>query len=151
MTFGSIFGAMIRTEGPGILQTIIVVSMTAVMAAIPLAWGLFIIVRSDKCAAWLVRDDKTVEIGSSINKEDVLLVVFSCIGLYLIVTAFPNLLLNIPQFFAVRKAGSDYFAYTSGGLYKTLRLAAPVVQIALGVWLFVGSRGIVKLWKKIRG
>ena len=122
------------------------------MIAIPLAWSLFIIVCSDKVAGWLIKEDedKSIEINNSVSKDDVMLVVCSCIGLYLIVTAFPNLILHVSQFFTVRRAGSDSVAYFSGGTYKALRLVAPIAQIALGIWLFAGAKGIIKFWKKIR-
>ena len=148
MIFGSVFSGVYRSEEWGLLLTVFYVFI----AIISLVWGLFIIVLSDKVAAWLIKedDDKVVEASGSINKDDVMLVVFSCIGLFIIVTGFPNLMLHLSQFFTVRRAGSDSAAYFSGGTYKALRLVAPVVQIALGVWLFAGAKGLVKFWKKIR-
>jgi len=122
---------------------------------VSLVWALFIIARSDLITAWLLKNDKTVanaEIGvcSSIDKKDVMIITCSCIGLYLIVTSVPNLVIYISEIFAMRRAGGDYVTYTSGGLYKFSRIIAPTIQIGLGIWLFAGSRGIVKLWKKIR-
>ncbi|MBC8377891.1 MAG: hypothetical protein H8E62_01820 [Planctomycetes bacterium] len=151
MGFGSIFSAAFRTGGPGVFETMMVLIMVLVMIAIPLLWSLFIIVRSDKVAAWLIKEDndKLVEVGSSVSKDDVMLVVCSCIGLYLIVTAFPNMIVNCSHFLTVHRAGSEYVSYTSGVLYKTINLIAPAVKIALGVWLFAGAKGIVKFWHKI--
>lgn len=121
-------------------------------AGIPLAWSLFIIVLSDKVAVWLIEETENtcLEVGALVNKEDVMIVVCSCIGLYLAVAAFPNLIFQASYFWTVHNAGSDHRSYLSGSLHRTFQCIAPIVQIALGVWLFAGSKGIVKFWKKIR-
>ena len=150
MVLSGMFSVWQTPDRSGAVWVVLIAVITVIVSAIPLMWGLLIIVLSDKVAGWLIKDDKAAEITGSMNKEDVMLVVCSCIGLYLIVTAFPRLIVDCSRFFAIRRAGSDWAAYLSSGFNRTLNLMAPVVQIALGVWLFAGAKGIVKLWKKIR-
>lgn len=139
MIFGNAFQV-----GAGLLATV----MYIFMCIIALAWGVFIIVFSDRIAKWLIKDDHPIELPGSVRKEDVMVVVFTCIGLYLIVTAIPSLIVYFSNFLMFHKARSGV-SY-SGGFHDAFRLIAPVVQIGLGIWLFAGSRGLVKLWQKIR-
>lgn len=152
MAVGSVLSATRTVDFSGFLEVVGYAIFAASVSLIPLVWALLIIVLSDKVAAWLIKepDDTLIEAVGAVNKEDVMVVVCSCIGLYLAVAAFPNLILKASHFLAVRNAGSDRFSYLSGSLYETLQCVAPIVQIALGVWLFAGSKGIVKFWKKIR-
>lgn len=140
MIFGNAFQV-----GAGLLSTL----MHVFLSIIAIAWGMFIILFSDRIAKWLIKDDHPIQLPGSVRKEDVMLVVFTCIGLYLIVTAIPSLILYLSNFLRVRRAASGSSYYT-GGFYNAFQLIAPLVQISLGVWLFAGSRGIVKFWQKIR-
>jgi hypothetical protein len=144
MTFGNVFtvGWQDRGEWIGTLF------LLGFLSVLPPVFSLAIIILSDKLAEWLIKDDHPIELPGSVRKEDVMLVVFTCVGLYLIVTAIPTLIVYLSNFLMFHRArnGVSY----SGGFYNAYRLVAPVVQIALGVWLFVGSSGLVKLWKKIR-
>ena len=75
----------------------------------------------------------------------------SCIGLYFIVSAAP-LLVRALMNSAVhqrQQMGISFVGQSSMmSLFRNLIVTA--VQIGLGIWLFAGSTGIVKLWKKIR-
>jgi hypothetical protein len=120
------------------------------LMGLALGWAVLIIVLSDKFARWLIKEDKPLEMTNSMNKEEVMVIAISCIGLYFTVAAIPSIIFQLSNFLSLRRAGTDYSAYWSGGFHRMLTLIAPVVQIALGLWLFAGSKGIVKLWKKIR-
>jgi len=69
------------------------------------------------------------------------------IGLFLIVTAIPDLIFKVSHYFVLR---SSYENMAHPGISETVHLFAPAIQIALGVWLFTGSGGLVKLWQRIR-
>ena len=134
------------------LFRISMVMMSVVAAVIPLAWSLLIIFFSDKAAAWLIKKDNSIENASTtISKDDVMVMAVSCIGLYFIVASVPQLihaLMNNAAYMS-RHIGRSFV--DPAGLMSFFRnLIAPAVQIAIGVWLFAGSKGIVKLWKKIR-
>jgi hypothetical protein len=145
---GMMFSVM-RTEELLFAISIVMISIT--MAVIPLAWSLLVIIFSDKAAAWLIKEDNSIEnTSSSISKDDVMVVAISCIGLYFIVAAAPvfiHALMNISIFH--RQAGSPFVGPSS--IFNVgKQLIAPGVQVAIGLCLFAGSKGIVKLWKKIR-
>lgn len=113
--------------------------------AVSIVLPLLIIVFSDKCAGLLIRDDRKIEWSGAIQKSDVLAMAFAIVGLFLILTGIPNLILQLTQL-QIRGHYSQ-----SGGLSQAAYLVAPVVQIGLGVWLFAGARGIAMFWERIRG
>ncbi len=133
------------------LFRIFMVMMSVAAAGIPLVWSLLIIFLSDKVASWLIKDDNSIENASTtISKGDVMVIAISCIGLYFIVAAAPmfiRVLMNISIF---HRHTESPFVGSSTVFNIGKQLIAPAVQIALGVWLFVGSKGIAKFWKKIR-
>jgi len=113
--------------------------VTILMIIIP----LLIIILSDKAGAWLIRDNNSVEdTDSTISKDDIMIMAVSCIGLYFIIAGMPLLITNLSFFF--RLSASSFWQ----NVFRTF--VAPAVQLGLGIWLFAGSKGIVKLWKKIR-
>jgi hypothetical protein len=150
MTLSVLFRSVLTAEGTGVLETMFAVAMSIVAAGVPLIFSLMIISLSDKAAARLIKDDQTIEKPDvSINKDDVMLVAISCIGLYFIIAATPMLIRGLGMYPMYPRGGMDYFGLTR---FWTIakQLIAPAVQIGLGIWLFAGSKGIVKLWKKIR-
>ena len=75
----------------------------------------------------------------------------SCIGLYFIVSA-AQLLVRALMNSAVHQRQQMGISFVGQSSMMSLfrNLIVPAVQIGLGIWLFAGSKGIVKLWKKIR-
>ena len=152
MAFSSVF-CMIRSgNGTGILQTVFLVMLSIGMAVIPLAFSILVIALSDKAAAWLIKTDNTVEAtGDSMTKGDVMTVAVSCIGLYFIVSAAPAMLQALMNnAIQMRQQMGVPFVSPSRMMHLFRNLIAPAVQLGLGIWLFAGSNGIFKLWKKIR-
>jgi uncharacterized membrane protein len=152
MVFSGMFYAVRSYDSAGLLQTAFVLMTSILMTVIPLAFSVLVIVLSDKAAVWLIKEDNSIEnTNTSISKEDVMVIAVSCIGLYFIVAAMPMLItafLNNAVYMR-RQMGSPFIG--PSGLMNIFRnLIAPAVQIALGVWLFAGSKGIVKFWKRIR-
>ncbi|MHC4881868.1 MAG: hypothetical protein ACYTFX_09545 [Planctomycetota bacterium] len=134
-----VFYAWRPSENIGFLQSVLMLLLSILLIIIPLV----IIRLADRVAVWLIKDDThTGTIVTSISKDDIMIMAVSCIGLYFIITAIPSLVMNLSFYF--RLSASSFWQ----NAFRTL--VAPAVQLGLGVWLFVGSRGIVKLWKKIR-
>jgi hypothetical protein len=145
MTLGAFF-SVIQSDRMGLLVTLLYFFMIVISAVVPLVFSILVIKLSDKAAAWLIKDNQTIENPDvSINKDDVMLVAISCIGLYFIIAATP-MLISYPM---LLRGGMNYFEFARFWTISK-QLVAPAVQIALGLWLFIGSNGIVKLWKKIR-
>lgn len=151
MALGGFFSVM-RSDHMSILLTLLYFVMIVISVMVPLVFSILVIKFSDKAAARLIQDDQAMDISNvSINKDDVMLVVISCIGLYFIIAAAP-VLINALLINSVMMNGRGGIPYVgpSGMLHILRNLVVPVVQIGLGIWLFAGSKGIVKLWKKIR-
>lgn len=117
------------------------------IAVVSLGWGLVIVLFSDKVAGWLIKEDKTIVGVCTINKSDVLTVGFTMMGLFLVVTDIPNLIFKVAEYYQIR---SNYENTAPRGISETVHMFGPAIQIGLGVWLFAGSRGLVKLWERIR-
>jgi len=149
--FGVLFTTGRYNSNAGFASLALQVMGMLLLLAFALGWAVLIIVLSDKFAKWLIKEDKSLEIAHPISKEDVMVVAVSCIGLYLIVAAIPSIMHHLYNFLLLHRPDGNYPPYWSGGFSRILTLISPLVQIALGVWLFSGSRGIVKLWKRIRG
>jgi hypothetical protein len=133
------FYAWRPSENIGLLQSVLMLLSSVLLIVIPLV----IICLADRVAAWLIKDDTyTGTIVTPISKDDIMIMAVSCIGLYFIITAIPSLIINLS--FSFRLSSSPFWQIA----FRTF--LAPSVQIGLGVWLFAGSKGIVKLWKKIR-
>jgi hypothetical protein len=84
---------------------------------------------------------------NTINKDEVLILAFSCIGLYVTVTTVPTLTGALfKQIIYYR----PLYIESIDSSHSYIDLISPVMKTVFGVWLFVGSKGIVKFWKKIR-
>ncbi len=146
MSFGNVFtvGWQDRGEWIGTLF------LLGFLSVLPVVFSLAIIILSDTIAKWLIKDDHSVELPDSVRKENVMLVVFTCIGLYLIVTGIPNLIVYANRALMYYRNRGDWSAPSFSAYNQFSLLLGPIVQIGLGVWLFAGSKGLVKLWHKIR-
>ena len=144
------FGYGYNTKASLMIKTLGVL-LSIVSVVIVLAFSMAIIFLSDKIAAWLIKGDKgdKVAFAGSVSKEDVMIVVFSCIGLYLIAIALPMFIADI---YAISFSGGAENLYPDNSALKqhTVRLLPNIISMGLGVWFFAGSGGILKLWKKIR-
>ena len=151
MAYSGVFYAF-QGHGEDLLQTLFMIMMSTATAMIPLAFSVLIIIFSDKVAARLIKDDNAVEAtGGSISKDEVMVIAVSCLGLYFIITAAPMLVRALLNNAAhMRQQIGIPFVNPSGIRNLFRNLIVPAVQVGLGIWLFAGSKGIVKLWKKIR-
>ena len=151
MAYSGMFYAMQSHDNAGLLRTAFLLMMSTGMAVIPLVFSVLVIVLSDKAATWLIKKDDNVETtGGSITKDDVMVIAFSCIGLFFIVAAMPMFVQALMNFTVLHRRAGSPFVGPSDLMNIFRNLIAPGVQVAIGLWLFVGSEGLVKLWKKIR-
>lgn len=153
MAYGGVFFAFQTDVRPGLLQMLFLIMLSTATAVIPLAFSVLVILFSDKAAAWLITDDSAVEQppDSPVTQSDVMAVAISCIGLYFIVAAAPGIIQAlINNSIQRRQQIITPFGSPSAMMHFFRQMFAPAVQIALGIWLFVGSKGIANFWKKIR-
>ena len=152
MAYSGMFYAMQNYSHVNILHTAFKYMMSTAIAVIPLGFSVLVIILSDKAAAWLINEEQSIEsTGSSIKKDDVMAIAVSCLGLYFIVAAAPVFVKALVNNAVSMHQQMGLPFISPPGLMRLVRnLIIPMVQIGLGVWLFAGSKGIVKLWKKIR-
>jgi hypothetical protein len=145
MSLGGLYYAFQESQ-ESILRILLLVLMIVGMAGISLGFSILVIIFSDRIAARLIKDDGLAEMAANpMSKSDVMAIAISCIGLYFIVAAVPTLISGLINVALYMNRSIPSMRYT---IIRTLVI--PAVQIGLGIWLFAGSKGIVKLWKKIR-
>ena len=127
-------------------------AMSCVFVLLTLLYLLFcilIIIYSNRVAGWIIHEDNTVELPDSISKDDVMAIAFCCMGLLIMTNAIPKLLSMIPQYIVVLGNISEYL-YAGKFWQHITRLVAPLIQFILGLFLFIRTKGLVKLWHRIR-
>ncbi len=106
---------------------------------------VFLIIYSDKFAAKLFPEDKMVQISTSMSKDEIMSIAFTCIGLLVIAGAIPEFINLATTYTITDGAGRQW---QRGNIP---RLVAAIVKLVIGCWCFLGAKGIVNLRYKIKG
>jgi hypothetical protein len=152
MSYSGVFYAFQGHTKPGLLNTLFMIMMSTGIALIPVAFSIFIILFSNKAAEWLIKEDAPLEQPHTpVSKGEIMSIAISCLGLYFIIAAVPQVISGLLNGFSViNRQTATWFT----GPYRLMnvcrQMIAPAVQMGLGVWLFLGSKGIIKIWKKFR-
>jgi hypothetical protein len=110
---------------------------------------ILFIIYSNRVSEWIIREDNTVRLPDSISKDDIITIAFCCVGLLIMARAIPKLFSTIPYFIMVRGTISGY---SDGRVWQPItRVAGPLIEFMLGLLLFIRTKGLVRLWHKIRG
>ena len=110
---------------------------------------VLLIVYCDKIAAKLFPEDKMIEISTPMSKDEIMSIAFTCIGLLVIASTIPELAKISTRYF-VRTGGRESLL-SPRQIEYTVAFIAAIVKLAIGCWCFLGAKGIVNLWHKIRG
>ncbi len=116
-------------------------------AVLLLVWGVIIWYLSPTIASLLSKaSDEDKEFGFSLN--DVHDMAFSAIGLFILVNTIPDTVNGIGFYYGlISQTRLDrHLAYVSGVAY----LGSLVIKLVLGIWLLIGSHGIVKIIRSTR-
>jgi len=103
------------------------------------------IFRADSLANIICKEDKSLECNSSIQKEIIQEIAFTIVGIYLIANALPKItdaIINI-----IQQGRFKNIQFTQGFSY----IVDSIVQIGIGIFLVLGSKGLVNSIKKLRG
>jgi len=92
-------------------------------------------------ASSMIQEEKT----TSFTFQDIQVLAFSIIGVWLLSSAIPNFIQAILQI-TVLYSGSQQ----SVPVYFISQIVASVLKLALGIYLFSGSKGLAKLWQKLQ-
>ena len=92
-------------------------------------------------ASSMIQEEKT----TSFTFQDIQVLAFSIIGVWLLSIAIPTFIQAILQI-TVLYSGSQ----RSVPVYSISQIVASVLKLALGIYLFSGSKGLAKLWQKLQ-
>jgi hypothetical protein len=111
-----------------------------------IAGGILLLLYADSIGASLTTR-MTGNGEPHISAMDVQAIAFSAIGVFAIVAAAPKIL---------QIAANLYFTHTSEearavGVRVLPQVVGLVAQTIVGVGLFIGARGLAKLWRRVRG
>ena len=107
-------------------------------------FGAYLIFSSklpSKMASSMIEEEKT----TSFTFQDIQVLAFSIIGVWLLSSAIPTFFQTIVRITVLYSSSQQ-----SIPVYFTSQIVAAVLKLALGIYLFSGSKGLAKLWQKLQ-
>jgi len=111
-----------------------------------LLFGFYLIFSNklpSKMASSMIQEEKT----TSFTFQNIQVLAFSIIGVWLLSSAIPTLTGLIVQII-IQHLTSQPSDFVFPGSYYISRIVAAVLKLALGIYLFSGGKGLTKLWQK---
>ncbi len=109
--------------------------------------GLFLLLAAERVAVLLFKSDSDETEGDAVRKEDVQLIGFSVIGVFILVQVLPRMI----RLILLLVMAGDATRYRPVDLQQTLLdLGVDLVQFGLGVWLLLGGKGLVGAIRRLR-
>ena len=112
-----------------------------------LLFGVYLIFSSklpSKMASSMIPEEKT----TSFTFQDIQVLAFSIIGVWLLSSEIPTLIRLIIQIKLMLPTFQQSVSVFQNSIYISQIIAA-VLKIALGIYLFSGGKGLGKLWQKL--
>jgi len=109
-----------------------------------LLFGAYLIFSSklpSKMASSMIEEEKR----TSFTFQDIQVLAFSIIGVWLLSSAIPNFIQAIAQIIVMYPSSKR-----SVPVYFISQIVAAVLKLALGIYLFSGGKGIAKLWQRFQ-
>jgi hypothetical protein len=109
-----------------------------------LLFGAYLILSNklpSKMVSSMIEEEKT----TSFTFQDIQVLAFSIIGVWLISSAIPTFIQAIVRITLLYSSSQQ-----SVSVYFIPQILAAVLKLALGIYLFSGSRGLAKLWQKFQ-
>ncbi len=125
----------------------ITIVLSMLMMAFTLLWialYIWVIRNSDNFATRLYPVDAPVGQMTSLGVKDIQKLGYHFIGLTLIVKTLPTVVMAVYRILAEQGNSTQMF-------YHHSQLISPVMQLAIGLFLFLSPRSIANLWAKICG
>jgi hypothetical protein len=116
--------------------------------ALLILFGFYLIFSNklpSKMASSMIQEEKQ----TPCTFQDIQVLAFSIIGVWLLVSVIPNFIQLIVQIIIVMQhSTSQSSSFVFPGSYYISRILASVLKLALGIYLFSGGKGLAKLWQK---
>lgn len=145
-TISMIFSFYVDQPSAPSLTSIIVGSLIPLVFLILLSY--FLIAKSDTLSKLLIQNDDKEKIIQSFSLEDMQAIVFSVVGVIVIIWALPKLSQIVTQISFLKIHREDPLSIRIGQ-----RLISDIIDVGfrliLGGYLFLGGRGLAKVWHKI--
>ena len=109
--------------------------------------GWYLISASERLSRLIFPQDAAEDKISALSSEDMQTIAFSVVGLFLLTKAVPGLCRVILQISDIYHQNL-LLGYVKGKLVQDL--VVRVVQFSLGLYLFLGSKGLSGLWHKMQ-
>jgi hypothetical protein len=113
-----------------------------------LLFGAYLIFSSklpSKMASSMIQEEKT----TSFTFQDIQVLAFSIIGVWLLSSTIPTFIQVIVRI-TVLYSASQQSVPVFRNSYIISQIVVPVLKLALGIYLFSGSKGLAKLWQKLQ-
>ena len=108
----------------------------------------YLIKRSDKLGKTIFPNSQSEKVLVSLSSVEIQAIAFSIIGVLVIVWALPKLFEIVTQLSYSKIHQGDVFSVRMG--QKLIEYSVDVViRLALGIYLFIGSKGLSTIWHKI--
>lgn len=111
--------------------------------------GVLILLLSDKLSVIIVKKETDFQEDSGLKASDIQRVSFSIIGLLWLGNSIPKLVSVLVSYYGLSNI-SDASVRSSARLFGSLGAGGVIAQLVLGLWLFLGSQGIVNFLNGIR-
>lgn len=136
----------VNDAGGSSVDFVILLLSATVPFTILLIAGILLLKNSDTWGKKLWRGEEAITTQSGITKEEVQIIGFSLIGLLLLAFSVPKLFKILIALFE-SLSGTGHAPYSS---YVIKDIVFVLVQISIGLYLFIGSTGLNKFWKQIQ-
>mgnify|MGYP001059525128 CR=1 FL=1 len=124
----------------------IVLSLTPFLLLLLFGFYLFFSEKLPSKIASLMTQGQKI---SSFTFQDIQILAFSIIGVWLLSSAIPTLIRFIVQIILISSTSQRPVPLLDNSIYIS-HIVAAILKIALGIYLFSGGKGIIKLWQKVK-
>jgi len=145
-SFSMIFAYFNNPQYAPSMASIIVGSLLPLLILLIVSY--YLIKRSDKLSKTIFPNNQSEKVILTLSSVEIQSIAFSIIGVLVIVWALPKLFEIVTQLSYSKIHQGDVFSVRTG--QKLIEYSVDVViRLALGIYLFIGSKGLSTIWHKI--
>jgi membrane protein insertase Oxa1/YidC/SpoIIIJ len=135
---------LITSTGPSRLDTFIGIVISAGTPLLYLVASILIVIKSEAIARRVAPDEQMAP-PTGIDADTIQTLAFCIVGLVFLTGALPRFAQFATNYFMVQRMPNQKIPYTLYG-----QLIGTMLQIVIGVVLFLQADGLTGLWKKLR-
>ena len=129
------------------ISTFLLLLLSLTPSVLLLLLGVYLIFSNalpSKMAASMIQEEKT----TSCTFLDIQVLAFSIIGVWLIAGAISNFIQPVVRVIVLHSTSRPVSFFQSS--YFISQILIGVLKLALGIYLFLGAKGLTKLWQKFQ-